>query len=43
MKIIQLKLEVHDTYKVDEKITTNSKAVNNEDVIRKAYLVKKII
>ena len=34
----QLKLEVHDTYKKDEKLTTNIEAVDNEDVINKAYL-----
>ena len=34
----QLKLEVHDTYKKDEKITTNFEAVDDEDVINKAYL-----
>ena len=36
--INQLKLEVHDTYKKDEKLTTNFEAVNDEDVINKAYL-----
>ena len=36
--ISQLKLEVHDTYKKDEKITTNFKAVDDEDVINKGYL-----
>ena len=34
----QLKLEVHDVYKKDEKITTNFEAVNDEDVMNKAYL-----
>ena len=38
LKINQLKLEVHDTYKKDEKITTNFEAVNDEDVINKAYI-----
>ena len=38
----QLKLEVHDTYKKDEKLTTNFKPSNNEDVINKAYLDEKI-
>ena len=38
----QLKLEVHDSYKKDEKITTNFEAVNDEDVINKAYLDKKL-
>ena len=38
MNINQLKLEVYDTYKKDEKITTNFEPVNNEDVINKAHL-----
>ena len=36
--ISQLKLEVQDTYKKDEKITTNSEPVNDKDVINKCYL-----
>ena len=40
--ISQLKLEVHDTYKKDEKITTNFEAVDNSDVINKGYLDKKL-
>ena len=36
--IIQLKLAVHDTYKKDEKITTNFEAVDDKDVIHKAYI-----
>ena len=40
--INQLKLEVHDTYKKDEKITTNFKAVDVEDVINKDYLDEKL-
>ena len=39
--IIQLKLEVQDTYKKDEKITTNFEAVDDEDVINKGYLDEK--
>ena len=31
MSINQLKLEVHDTYGKDEKITTNFEAVNDEN------------
>ena len=38
ININQLKPEVHDTYKKDEKITTNFKPTNHEDVINKAYL-----
>ena len=43
MKINQLKLEVHDTYKEDEKTTTNSEAVNSSDVINEAYLHEKLL
>ena len=35
LNINQLKLEVHDTYKRDEKLTTNFEAVDKEDVINK--------
>ena len=42
LNINQLKLEVHDTYKKDEKITTNFKTVDNEDVINKGYLDDKL-
>ena len=38
LKINQLQLELHDTYKKDEKLTTNFEPVNNEDVIKKGYL-----
>ena len=41
--INQLKLEVHDTYKKNEKITTNFKAVNDEDVVNKSYLDSKLL
>ena len=40
--INNLKLEVHDTYKKDEKITTNFQPVDDSDVINKAYLVEKL-
>ena len=40
--INQLKLEVHDTYKKDEKITTNFEAVDDSNVINKAYLDDKL-
>ena len=36
--ISQLKLEVHDSYKKDEKLTTNFEPVDNSDVINKGYL-----
>ena len=42
LNINQLKLEVHDTYKKDEKLTTNFDAVDNSDVINKGYLDKKL-
>ena len=38
----QLKLEVHDTYKKDEKITTNFEPNDNEDVMNKSYLNEKL-
>ena len=41
--INQLKLEVHDTYKKDEKITTNFEPVNNSDVVNKGYLDEKLL
>ena len=40
--INQLKLEVHETYKKDEKITTNFEPVDNSDVINKGYLDEKL-
>ena len=43
LNINQLKLEVNDTYKKDEKKTTNFEAVDNEDVINKAYLDSKLL
>ena len=42
-KINQLKLEVHDTYKKDEKITTNFEPIDNSDVINKGYLDEKLL
>ena len=36
--ISQLKFEVYDTYKKDEKLTTNFEPINNSDVINKGYL-----
>ena len=40
--INQLKLEVHDTYKKDEKITTNFEAIDESDVVNKVYLDDKL-
>ena len=41
--ISQLKFEVHDTYKKDEKLTTNFDAVDNSDVINKGFLDEKLL
>ena len=41
--INNLKLEVYDTYKKDEKITTNFEHVDNDDVINKGYLDSKLL
>ena len=43
LNINQLKLEVHDTYRKDEKLTTNFEAVNDEDVINKSFLDEKLL
>ena len=43
LNINNLKLEVHDTYKKDEKISTNFKPIDNEDVINKGYLDEKLL
>ena len=43
LNINNLKLEVHDTYKKDEKITTIFKPIDNEDVINKGYLDEKLL
>ena len=42
MNINQLKLQVHDSYKKDEKITRTFEPFNYEDVINKAYLDDKL-
>ena len=41
--ISQLKLEVHDTYKKNEKVKTNFEAIDNEDVINKGHLDSKLL
>ena len=41
--ISHLKLEVYDTYKKDEKITTDFEPVDNSDVINKGYLDSKLL
>ena len=38
MNLNQSKLEVNDTYKKDEKITTNFEPSNNEELIKRAHL-----
>ena len=43
LNINNLKLEVLDTYKKDEKLTTNFEPVDDSDVINKAYLDEKLI
>ena len=43
LNINQLKLEVHDSYKKDEKKTTNFEPTDNSDVINKGYLDEKLI
>ena len=42
LNINQLRLEVRDSYKKDEKITLNFVAVDDEDVINKAHLDEKL-
>ena len=39
----QLKLEVHDTNKKNEKETTNFKAVDDDDFVNKVYLDEKLL
>ena len=43
LNINDLKLEVLDTYKKDEKITTNFEPNDNKDVINKGYLDSKLL
>ena len=43
LNINNLKLEVLDTYKKDEKITTNFEPVDVSDVINKGYLDSKLL
>ena len=43
LNISQLKLELHDTYKKDEKITTNFEPNDISDVINKGYLDEKLL
>ena len=41
--IYQLKVQVQDSHQKDEKITTNFKALDESEVINKAYLDEKIL
>ena len=41
--ISQLKLEVHDTYKKDEKLTTDFEAFDDKDVINRAHLDSELL
>ena len=43
LNISQLKPEVHDTYKKDEKLKTNFEPVDDSDVINNAYLDEKLL
>ena len=43
LNINNLKLEVHDAYKKDEKLTTNFEPINNTDVINRGYLDEKLL
>ena len=43
LNIIHLKLQVHDTYKKDEKTTTNFERIDNSDDINKGYLDEKLL
>ena len=43
LNINNLKLEIHDTYKKDEKITTNFEPIDNSDVINKGFLDEKLL
>ena len=38
LNINQIKREVHNGYKKDEKLTTSFELIENEDIINKAYL-----
>ena len=43
LNINNLKFEVNDTYKKDEKITTNFEPIDKADVINKGYLDDKLL
>ena len=43
LNVNQLKLEVHGSYKKDEKLTTNFEPTDDSDVINKAHLDEKLL
>ena len=43
LNIKQLKLEVYDTYKKNEKISTNFEPIDDSDAINKGYLDEKLL
>ena len=43
MNINQSKLEVHDSYRKDEKLTKNFEPSKNENVINRAYIDEKLL
>ena len=43
LNINQLKLEVHDTYKKDEKLTINFEPTDNPDAINKGFLDENLL
>ena len=43
LNINNLKLEVHDAYKKDEKISTDVEPIDNSDIINKGYLDEKLL
>ena len=43
LNINQLKLEIHDTNRKDQEITTNFEAVDDKDVKNKGYLDEKLL
>ena len=43
MNVNQIKLEVHDSYKKDQKLTTNFEAIKDEDLLNKAYVDKNLL
>ena len=38
MKIIQVKLDIHDSFKEDKNLATNFERTDNTDVMNKSYL-----